>query len=267
MNMSSSISLPSIANNTINTKSLSITTGPEFLTYSYSNLDPPFGLEFTRDRSDIVLGAFGDVESDEELSPASQNFNSTGSSVDSRSNLNSSASGYRSMVLLFSEVNSNFLLSLFHRYRPGGPKEARLKKVALLSKTKDVDHLYPIKLVNLPADMKPEALATKFSQFGKVEDVYIPTDLKTKRNRDFAVIRYANKPQLGIEDSTSDGLTTVSIENEEYSVSPLRKQPIIFTRGTGALGITNEAYDDGSRQTTAKPPPQSVPLSSWFALR
>lgn len=25
----------------------------------------------------------------------------------------------------------------FHRYRPGGPKEARLKKVALLSKTKD----------------------------------------------------------------------------------------------------------------------------------
>jgi hypothetical protein len=40
-------------------------------------------------------------------------------------------------------------------YRTGGPKESRLKRVAFLSKTKDTDNLFSIKVEHLPSSGKP----------------------------------------------------------------------------------------------------------------
>lgn len=167
------------------------------------------------------------------------------------------------------------MLVLYSSYRKGGPKEARLKKIAMLSKTKDVDHLHPIKVKNIPETIKSDELAAHFSKFGKVEDVYIPTNLKTGKNRDFAVVRYADPKAvetiLSTEsilstDSDSESVGTLKIKDSKITVSPLNKQPVFFSKGTGYLGITNEAFDDGTRSVSSKPPPQDIPLSSWYEL-
>ena len=88
-----------------------------------------------------------------------------------------------------------------------------------------MDNLYPVKVLNIKCDIKPDQLAKKFSAFGKVEDVYIPTDLKTQKNRDFAVVRYAdrNAVQRVLPQSPSGGSSvgSVSIDDEEYVVSNL----------------------------------------------
>lgn len=139
----------------------------------------------------------------------------------------------------------------------------------MISKTKEVDHLHPIKVKNIPESIKSDELAAHFSQFGKVEDVYIPTNLKNGKNRDFAVIRYADPKSIqSILDTESDAesVCTLRIKDSKVTVSPLNKQPVFFSKGTGYLGITNEAFDDGTRSVSSKPPPQDIPLSSWFEV-
>ena len=88
-----------------------------------------------------------------------------------------------------------------------------------------MDNLYPVKVLNIKCDIKPDQLAKKFSTFGKVEDVYIPTDLKTQKNRDFAVIRYADKNAvqkvLPQSPTGASSVGSVSIDEEEYVVSGL----------------------------------------------
>ena len=52
-------------------------TNTDYLAFSYSNLDPPFGLNFTKDRTDICLSPNFDFDSDEELSPSLSSINSS----------------------------------------------------------------------------------------------------------------------------------------------------------------------------------------------
>jgi len=245
---SSIVSLPTINTSSRTSKSsLDSPSHEAYRNFSYSNLDPPFGLDFSRDRSDIVLlntrTEFDVDEDDESLSPMSPSTSFRSASVRS-----------------FSPVTG---------YRRGGPKEARLKKFAMISKTKEVEHLHPIKVKNIPETVKSDELAAHFSKFGKVEDVYIPTNLKTRKNRDFAVIRYADPKAVETILSTetdAESVCTLKLNDTKVTVSPLSKQPVFFTKGTGYLGITNEAFDDGTRSVSSKPPPQDVPLSSWFDL-
>jgi len=77
---SSVVSLP-----TINTSKTVRTTHEAYRSFSYSNLDPPFGLDFTRDRTDIFLGnnTDFDVDDDESFSPSTTNRSVTDKTLSS----------------------------------------------------------------------------------------------------------------------------------------------------------------------------------------
>jgi hypothetical protein len=75
-------------------------------------------------------------------------------------------------------------------YRRGGPKEARLFRVALLAAKKEVDGLHPVRVSNIPEDLTEEQLAEEFSKYGAIGDIYIPRDLKRMTARNFAILRF-----------------------------------------------------------------------------
>lgn len=147
--------------------------------------------------------------------------------------------------------------------RRGGPKEARLKKVALLSKTKETDHLYPVKIANIPRTASSEMLIENLQEFGDIGDVYIPTNLKDGlAAADFAIVRFVN------EKSANDALHAdkiKSIKGQCLSLSPLSKQKSSFTMGTGYLGITNEPFDDGKRYKAKGNCEQDISLDSCMS--
>ena len=92
--------LPSI-NNKSSVRSVSRSASPsntEYLAFSYSNLDPPFGLDFTKERTDICLSPTFDVDSDEELSPSLCSINS----LQSRATTGLVFSNYRRNIYLCS---------------------------------------------------------------------------------------------------------------------------------------------------------------------
>jgi RNA recognition motif-containing protein len=181
-------------------------------------------------------------------------------------------------------------------YRAGGPKEARLHRVALLSKVKEIDHLHPVKVHDIPQTASPEKLREAFSEFGEVGDVYIPADYKERRPKQgFAIVRYTSPDALDrlMENSsplhspsssnksvssfhssgtisvisrpmTSEG-KPVAIDGKTVSVGPLEKQRSFFTRGTGYLGICNEPVEDGTYNRDPVLVQQDISLSSCLS--
>jgi hypothetical protein len=81
-----------------------------------------------------------DDDETNEIGSYSDNFSRTGSSSSAASFATTSSRGYRT----------------------GGPKESRLKRVAFLSKTKDTDNLFSIKVENLPSSGKGFTYDVKF---------------------------------------------------------------------------------------------------------
>lgn len=131
-------------------------------------------------------------------------------------------------------------------YRTGGPKEARLFRVALLAAKKDVEHLHPVKIRDIPADVREDQLAEELGRFGAVGDVYIPRDLATGRARDFAIVRFEK------EEAARRALAQQTVQlkgsKKEASLDRVPKQWSTFTSNSGVNGITNEISDD-MRQT------------------
>lgn len=127
-------------------------------------------------------------------------------------------------------------------YRSGGPKEARIKRVALLSKTKEIDHLHSVKVGNLPRTVSAENLLEEFSELGEVGDVYIPVNLKDKKPaKDFAVIRFMDKKVADASLSSPEkSMMLKTMGGSEVFVSPITKQGSFFSNNTGRLGISNE---------------------------
>lgn len=126
-------------------------------------------------------------------------------------------------------------------FRSGGPKEARLKRVALLSLTKEVEHLHPVRIDNIPKTTKVENLRLEFSEFGEIGDVYIPTNLKDRTPaKDFAVIRFTDKKVAEKALSSPEKTANKTINGTMISVSPMAKQDSFFSNNTGRLGIANE---------------------------
>jgi hypothetical protein len=163
-------------------------------------------------------------------------------------------------------INSNSSTDTTTGYRSGGPKEARLRRVAPLSPTKNVEHLYPLKLENIPRDISTAKLQTKLTSLGEISDIYIPKNLETMQPaRDFAVVRFADKKSAmkAIELAQRND---VNIEGSPVKLTPLKKQESLFTQGTGYLGITNEAYDDGTRHRKKEVVKQDVPLAECLAI-
>lgn len=127
-------------------------------------------------------------------------------------------------------------------YRTGGPKEARIRRVALLSKSKEVDHLHSVKVGNLPKTVSAENLLAEFSGFGEIGDVYVPINLRDKKPaQDFAVIRFVDKKGADASLSSPErSLSFKSIGENELYISPVKKQGSFFSNNTGRLGISNE---------------------------
>jgi RNA recognition motif-containing protein len=95
------------------------------------------------------------------------------------------------------------------RFRPGGPKEARLNRVRLMEtgryyeaaiargeKPEDPDAFYSLKVSNLPLMTTELQLRDEFTVFGKVGDVYRPIDKDTKKPCKFVFIRFVYRKDM-----------------------------------------------------------------------
>lgn len=146
-------------------------------------------------------------------------------------------------------------------FRDGGPKEARLKRVAFLSLEKDIAGTYPVKVQHLPLKTSPEKLKDTFQKsFSDIRDVYVPmSPQKRVPVADFAIVRF---------DSPSSAMLACqspSSELDGLSVSPLSKQRSFFSGGTGYHGIHNEPVDDGTYVRGMKPVQQDISLESCMS--
>ena len=95
------------------------------------------------------------------------------------------------------------------RFRPGGPKEARLNRVRLMETGRyyeaaiargehpeDPDAFFSLKVENLPLMTTEDQLRREFEVFGKIGDVYRPIDKDTKRPVRFVFIRFVYKGDM-----------------------------------------------------------------------
>jgi len=146
-------------------------------------------------------------------------------------------------------------------FRDGGPKEARLKRVALLSLAKEVDHLHPVKVENIPETVNEQKLTEMFKQHGEIGDIYIPFNYSTHRPAsNFAVVRF--KSPHAKEEVFDYPKTIGSMDGKELSVSPVSKQRSFFTNGTGYHGICNTPVEDGTYDRRPHTVKQDVTLAS-----
>lgn len=136
-------------------------------------------------------------------------------------------------------------------FRKGGPKEARLFRVALLAAKKEVDGLHAVRVSNIPEDVTEEQLAEEFSKYGKIGDIYIPRDLKRMKAREFALVRF-EKEEAARRALADQTVKLKEIKGKRKSknldLGVLSKQWSVFTSNSGVNGITNEISDD-MRQT------------------
>lgn len=144
--------------------------------------------------------------------------------------------------------------SISQGFKKGGPKEARLFRTALLAPQRDVDHLHPVRVQPIPRTANHAELEKQLKSIAPdVDDIYIPRDYKSNKPKsDFAVLRFSSKKSA--QDLLSKQESTIQHDIDEVSLvaSPVSKQPIKFSKGTGYMGITNEAFDDGTRNFNEK---------------
>lgn len=95
------------------------------------------------------------------------------------------------------------------RFRPGGPKEARLNRVRLMEtgryyeaaiargeKPEDPDAFFSLRVLNLPIMTTEEQLREEFGVFGQLGDVYRPIDKDTKMPLRFLFVRFIYKQHM-----------------------------------------------------------------------
>ena len=95
------------------------------------------------------------------------------------------------------------------RFRPGGPKEARLNRVRLMETGRyyeasiargeipeDPDAFYSLRIDNLPVMTTEDQLREVFKPFGQLGDVYRPIDKDTKMPLRFLFVRFIYKQHM-----------------------------------------------------------------------
>jgi RNA recognition motif-containing protein len=95
------------------------------------------------------------------------------------------------------------------RFRPGGPKEARLNRVRLMETGRyyeasiargetpeDPDAFFSLRVDNLPVMTTEDQLRAVFSSFGQLGDVYRPIDKDTKKPLRFVFVRFIYKQHM-----------------------------------------------------------------------
>lgn len=121
-------------------------------------------------------------------------------------------------------------------YRVGGPKEARLRRVAMLAPPRDLDGLYPIKIRIDPkkkiVDLRLQ-LEKELGDIKSLKDIYIPEDIERGLPAvNFAVLRFS-------EEETAEDAIESFPRDRNIEASYLKEQKTFFTKNTGALGISN----------------------------
>lgn len=121
--------------------------------------------------------------------------------------------------------------------RAGGPKEARLNRVALLKDDRECEHLFGIKVTNLGPKMTPEKLKERFSEYGEVGNVYLPKNLGTNEIKGFAYVRYVTEEAAN---TALEACTDVILEKKRgpVKVEVPSPQKSFFSGHTGSAGIT-----------------------------
>ena len=122
-------------------------------------------------------------------------------------------------------------------FRNGGPKEARLHRVALLASDREVDHLFPVKVENLGPKMTPEKLKARFSEFGEVGDVYLPKNLGTNELKGFAYVRFVRQEDATRALRDAEGIILEKKKGPIRVLAP-SEQKTFFSGHTGSAGIT-----------------------------
>lgn len=151
-------------------------------------------------------------------------------------------------------------------YRGGGPKEARLKRVAFLSMVKEVDHLYPIKVDKISKKMTAQQIADAMAPYGEVGDVYVPISHSTlEPTGGFAVVRFTSPDAVDTLLQEEANHVSHRIAGKEVHLAPVSPQRSFFTRGTGFHGICNKPVDDGTYIRGSPIPEQDIPLSSCMS--
>ena len=139
-----------------------------------------------------------------------------------------------------------------------------MKRVAFLSKSKEVDHLFPVKVENIGESVTEDSLKNTFQEFGEVGDVYIPKDPKNRPLSNFAIVRYTNSDaqERALSHSPTSSVSNQSLGNRSLSVSPVRSQRSFFSKGTGYHGICNPPVDDGTYDRSRLVVEQDISLES-----
>lgn len=151
-------------------------------------------------------------------------------------------------------------------FRDGGPKEARLKRVAFLSLVKDVDHLYPVKIDKVSKNVSPKEIAKEMSRYGEIGDIYVPISHTTlKPTGGFAVVRFTNRDAVDrLLDEEAQQIPH-HIGDEKVTMAPVSPQKSFFRGGTGYHGICNIPVEDGTYIRGMPIPDQDLPLSSCLS--
>ena len=112
----------------------------------------------------------------------------------------------------------------------GGQKEARLRRVAILQTSKDVDLMFTVKVENInPKVTTAERLYDEFIKFGAIGDVYIPRNVNVNipYSHTIAYIRFMHKDaaEAALEELASKEATLV-IDRQKITVkSPEKPMP------------------------------------------
>jgi hypothetical protein len=151
-------------------------------------------------------------------------------------------------------------------FRDGGPKEARLKRVAFLSMVKEVDHLYPVKVEKVGENVSAQKIAEDMSKYGEIGDIYVPISHSTlKPTGGFAVVRFTNSDAVDrlLDEESRD--IAHEIDGKRVNIAPVSPQRSFFRGGTGYHGICNVPVEDGTYIRTSAVPNQEIPLSSCMS--
>ena len=173
-------------------------------------------------------------------------------------------------------------------FRHGGPKEARLFRVSMLKSDRETEHLFPVKVINVPPNVKHHQLNDALKKYGTIGDVYIPiknlgieysllqpirntfsvSDIDGERHvkvGNFGIVRFHDKESQinALYNADKDNIYIDGYKLQIFPHEPQLNTP--FSMSTGSLGICNIPFDDGKKIVTKSFVPQDIKLSDCLS--
>ena len=136
--------------------------------------------------------------------------------------------------------------------REGGPKEARLRRTALLGEHIDdrIESLSPVRVDNIPEKLPHDVLMKDFSIYGEIGDLKVLTSHDGK-NRGVGFVKYISRPDAiaAAQGMTGKIYHGYHVYGEMRGLAcQLAQHSSFFSQNTGALGmfpvLVNSVCDD-----------------------